>query len=139
MSDSAVANLKFFSECTVEEQLAILESARISLQDENVLSHMDLGAVLAVPLVDRLIDFLGEPPKPEGFKIVKPCISVSRSSKVIAVFDDYKVVRDFRPYLDETKAIDAAKAWIKQYTDVAPDVVFPVVTRMTMSTGRRKR
>lgn len=67
----------------------------------------------------------------------QPCISIQRSNKKVAIFDGFNCVRDFETYTDEAQALSDAKAWVAERTEAEPEIVYPVITRMTM-TKRRK-
>lgn len=55
-----------------------------------------------------------------------PIISIQRSCKKYAVFNDYfKIVKDFTDYTDEKEAEQAARDWLKQYTNLEPEIVYP--------------
>lgn len=67
-------------------------------------------------------------------------ISIDRQAKSWAVYDDmFDCVKPFEPYADEAAALATARAWILERGGVEPKVVYPSITRMTMSTGRRRR
>lgn len=69
-----------------------------------------------------------------------PQISVCRDSKTCAVFDGFTLVREFQPYTDETAAIAEAAEWLKrEHTQLTPRVIFPHITRMTMTCSRPRR
>lgn len=74
-------------------------------------------------------------------KLVQPQISVDRQSKTIAVFESFNCVRDFIPYTDEAVAVAEAKAWVKERSDVEPEMIYPQITsmRMTYSKPRRRK
>ena len=40
------------------------------------------------------------------------------------------LIRDFRPYRDETEAINEATFWFRERTDEAPRLVFPRITKL---------
>jgi hypothetical protein len=71
--------------------------------------------------------------------MTSPCISIDRQTKAWAVFDDHKLVKNFENYQVEAEALSAAKVWIAERTGVQPTVVYPKVTRMGISLGRRYR
>lgn len=66
--------------------------------------------------------------------IQTPVISINRQTRVIGCFDDLTLVRDFQPYTDEAAALMEAKAWCKERSDQEPQVVYPVIRRLTMRT-----
>lgn len=72
-------------------------------------------------------------------------ISIDRQSRKFGIMDDgFNLVRDFEPYESEALAIELARAWIavKQEGNPnapEPEIVYPNVTRMTMTTSRRRR
>ena len=72
-------------------------------------------------------------------KLSRPQISVDRDSCKIAVFDNFECVRDFVPFADEATAVDEAKAWVKERSDVEPEMIYPRITRMVMSYSRPRR
>jgi hypothetical protein len=82
----------------------------------------------------------------EPTKIANPSISVCRhgSHVSIAVFANaFECVRDFQEYpeSDEARGVEEAKAWIRERTDAEPEIVYPTITsmRMTSRSGRRGR
>jgi len=71
-------------------------------------------------------------------------ISISRQSKKWAVFDgNFDCVKDFVPYTDELTALSEAKAWCAERSPQVPEIVYPQITKMTVSysqqRGRTKR
>ena len=61
-------------------------------------------------------------------------------SKSWAVFDNhFACIKDFTPYLKESDALIVARAWVAERSKVEPEVVYPSISRMTVSTGRRRR
>lgn len=61
-------------------------------------------------------------------------ISIDRQSKTWAVFEDiFKVVKAFEPYQDEQIALAAARAWVKERSTVEPEVVYPRLKKVHMS------
>ena len=69
--------------------------------------------------------------------MTNPIISVDRSSERIAIFDGDLLARDFESYDHEGNAIKAAEAWVAQRSQVKPNVVYPHIRRMTISTAHR--
>lgn len=66
-------------------------------------------------------------------------ISVDRASRKWAVFDNsFNLLRDFEPYTDEAAAIECGKAFAKERSSLEPKIVYPAVTKMTL-TYKRKR
>ena len=45
--------------------------------------------------------------------VADPVISVCRHSRSYACFDGITLIRDFRPYRDETEAINEATFWFR--------------------------
>jgi len=131
-------HVEFFSSITEEHQVAILEAARRGLQDNDMLNEMDMADDVAFEIVERLDKHMAGA---EGEKInfTLPTISVDRQVKKIAICDEFSMVRPFRPYQDEQKAIAEAKAWIAKHTEITPQIVYPMIKKLTMTTGRRKR
>lgn len=68
-----------------------------------------------------------------------PVISVDRQSKMIAIFDGLKLIRDFEPYDDEKDVIRLAKMWLALRTTIEPRVIYPQITKMTMTTVQKGR
>lgn len=68
-----------------------------------------------------------------------PTISVDRSSKKWACFDQFECVKDFETYTSEADAIAEAKKWFAERTRLVPEIVYPQITRMTMTTSRRRK
>lgn len=67
-------------------------------------------------------------------------ISIDRQSKSWAVFKSQIFpVKDFTAYESEEGALKEAKAWVSERSSEEPEIVYPNVTRMTVSYGRRKR
>lgn len=66
-------------------------------------------------------------------KMKNPSISVDRKAKQIAVFDQFTCVRDFQPYTDEAAAVEEAKKWVKERTDIEPTLIYPRITNIRMS------
>jgi len=62
-----------------------------------------------------------------------PIISIDRSKKQFAVFDEFDMVTKFEPYASEDEAVAKASAFIKKYSDVAPSVVYPSTNKMEVS------
>lgn len=69
----------------------------------------------------------------------QPCISIQRSNKKVAIFDGFDCVRGFDDYTDEEHALSEAKSWIAERTTIEPEIVYPNITRMTVSKSRRKK
>lgn len=69
----------------------------------------------------------------------QPCISIDRQSKRYAIFDGLTCVGEFKPYTDEAAAEAAARSEIAKFTDKEPEIVYPSITRMTMSSSRTRR
>lgn len=75
----------------------------------------------------------------------KYIISIDRQSRKFGIIeDDFNLVRDFEPYESEAQAIELAKAWISVKQDgnpnaPEPEIAYPNVTRMAMTTSRRRR
>ncbi len=71
----------------------------------------------------------------------RPQISVDRQAGKIAVFDDFSCIRDFQPFTDEAAAVAEAKTWLKQWTELEPEMVYPQITsmRITYSKPRRRK
>lgn len=131
-------HVEFLSSLTEEHQVAVLEAARRGLQDNDMLDEMDLADDVAFEIVEKLDKHMASPDE-ERIPFTLPTISVDRQAKKIAVCDEFSMVRPFRPYRVEETAIEEAKAWIAKHTDIKPQIVYPMVNRLTMSTGRRKR
>lgn len=68
----------------------------------------------------------------------EPCISIDRGSKRYAIFDGFTCVGGFKPYTDEAAAEAQAREEIAKLTDKEPQLVYPQITRITMSSGGRK-
>lgn len=67
-------------------------------------------------------------------------ISICRQSKSWAVFDAHLAcVKEFVPYTDEAAALAEGKAWVAERGKVEPEVVYPNLTRFSMSTSRPRR
>lgn len=66
-----------------------------------------------------------------------PCIAIERATKRYALFDGFSVVRCFQDYTDEAEALREGKAWIAERTDIAPEIVYPSITRMTVRRSRK--
>lgn len=62
-----------------------------------------------------------------------PVISVDRCTKKIACFNGFHCVRDFQTYADEAVGIQEAHEWFKGKTIHVPQVVFPVIRKLRMS------
>lgn len=72
--------------------------------------------------------------------IPNPSISVDRQSKSIAVFaNDFDMVRPFHHYQDEETGVADAKAWLKQFTDEKPKMVYPRVTAIRYHHGKPRK
>jgi hypothetical protein len=54
-------------------------------------------------------------------------IAVDRQRKEIAVFNEWRIIRDYQPYTDETAAVEEARAWLKLRTNSEPRVVYPKI------------
>lgn len=68
-----------------------------------------------------------------------PCISIDRGAKKFAVFDGYNCVRTFEAYTSEAQALADGKAWVAERTDVEPEITYPRITKMTITTSRSKK
>lgn len=67
-------------------------------------------------------------------------ISIDRQAKKVAVFkDSFTIVSDFRPYADEGFALATAKAWCAENGDLNPEVVYPRIDSIRVTTTRRRR
>ncbi len=74
--------------------------------------------------------------------LTAPRISIQKQNSgcKIAVFDHpFTLVRDFVDYSEEAKGIQEAKDWIKQFSDVEPEIVRPQITKMKLTFKARKR
>jgi len=67
-----------------------------------------------------------------------PCISIDRAAKAWAVFDGFECIGGFHKYSDETQALADARAEVAKATDQEPNVVYPEITRMTLTRTRRR-
>ena len=72
---------------------------------------------------------------------MEPVISLCTDSKQIGLFNGNcgDCVRDFVSYTDETEALIEAHAWFKERSLHPPQVVRPMITKMTMTTSRRRK
>lgn len=61
----------------------------------------------------------------------QPMISVSNGQ--IGLFDGPEIVREFRPFTNESEALQEAHAWFKTRTIHVPQVVRPMIRKMTCS------
>jgi hypothetical protein len=61
-----------------------------------------------------------------------PQISIDRGSKQYAIFNGFRIIREFQPYTDEAKALEEAKAWVKERTTVEPFVMYPRIKSIRM-------
>ncbi len=74
--------------------------------------------------------------------ITAPRISVQKQKDgyKIAIFDKpFTLVRDFIDYTEEAKGVQEAKDWIKQFSDVEPEIVRPAITKMRLTFKAKKR
>lgn len=67
-------------------------------------------------------------------------ISIDRQAKKSAIFkDSFTLVCDFTPYADEALALASAKTWCETNGDPNPEVVYPRIDSMRITTTRRRR
>jgi hypothetical protein len=114
---------------------------------ERNLNHI-MQAEAAYCLGYRLPTF-DEPPLPPPPTIYMPdasnktnrlTISIDRQAKAWAVFDDQCcLVKPFERFTDEAAALAAAKAWVLERGGIEPEIIYPHVTRITMSSGSHRR
>ncbi len=67
-------------------------------------------------------------------------ISIDRQAKKIAIFSGLcGIASQFTPYADETMALASAKTWCEANGDPDPEVVYPRIDSMRVTTTRRRR
>lgn len=67
-------------------------------------------------------------------------ISIDRQAKKVAIFkDSFTIVSAFTPYTDEVFALAAAKTWCEANGDPNPEVVYPRIDSIRVTTTRRRR
>lgn len=66
-------------------------------------------------------------------------ISIDRQAKKAAIFKGLDIVSDFTPYTDEAFALATARAWCEANGDPSPEVVYPRIDSMRVTTTRRRR
>jgi hypothetical protein len=65
-------------------------------------------------------------------------ISIDRAASSWAVFDeDFTLKRPFEKFTDEATALEEATAWVKERSEVDPDVVYPCITSIRTSYRRK--
>ncbi len=65
--------------------------------------------------------------------MTNPRISIDRRARKWAVFDGWDIKHPFTPYTDEAAALQAAQDWVATQCDLQAEVVYPMVTKMRMS------
>ena len=69
----------------------------------------------------------------------QPLISIDRASRTWAVFDGWEICKEFCPYESEEAAIEEGKAWVAAQKSPEPEIAYPKITKMVLSTSRRRR
>lgn len=69
----------------------------------------------------------------------EPVISLCRNSRSIGIFDGFKLVKDFETYANELEALEAAKAFCRDKSNQEPQVVYPNIKSIRMTTAKRRK
>ncbi len=64
-------------------------------------------------------------------------ISIDRKAKQYAIFDGFQLLKNFTAYANEAEALASATSEVAKHTDEPPEVVYPQITKMTMTRSRR--
>lgn len=132
-------HVTFMTGLTEQQQHLLLRLALDNLRDPEVLVRVSDMTALEFDWARAALHqhFDSAPEKPVvKIQFTRPVISVDRAAGKAAVFDDFTIVRPFRLYSSEDKVISELKEWIKQHTDIEPDIVFPRITKATVTTNR---
>ena len=135
-------HVTFLTSLTEQKQELLLRLALDSLRDPEVLVRITSMTALDFDWARAvLLQHFDSAPEMPVVKIqfTRPVISVDRAAVKMAVFDDFTLVCPFRTYADEAQEIARLRAWIKQSTELEPTVVYPRITQVKMTTGKKLR